>query len=134
MKSKQLHLLLVGLLALISIPMSACGADQTAPAQEKPAQKEEIAKQPSTQDLKDMIAKEEAILVDVRTGTEYKNGHAKGAINIPLSVISKRLSELSKDKTIITVCRSGRRSQMATDILVEYGYKAFNGGPWTNFE
>jgi len=60
------------------------------------------------------------ILLDVRTPEEFATGHLKGAINIPLMQLEKRLSSLRKYKsrTIITMCDKGVKGMQACGILV----------------
>lgn len=76
--------------------------------------------------------KEGATIVDVRTADEFRSGHVKGSINIPLDRIQDQLKRLDKTKPVITCCRSGARSGMATDTLKRLGFDAYNGGPWTS--
>lgn len=72
-----------------------------------------------------------AIIVDVRTPGEFKSGHIKGAINIPVDEIKSKTNDLKqKGKVVITCCRSGARSGMAAGILNKNGIEAYNGGPW----
>lgn len=74
-----------------------------------------------------------ALVVDVRTPAEYKDGHIKGAINLPLQTLGSNLNKLKKDQVIITCCRSGSRSGMAKHLLKANGFEqVHNGGPWTN--
>ena len=81
-------------------------------------------------DFKKLIA-EGAIIVDVRTPAEYKSGHISGSINIPVDSIKAKIDDLrKKNQTIITCCRSGARSGVAKDILLNAGIDAYNGGPW----
>lgn len=47
----------------------------------------------------------EALLVDVRPSSEFDAGHAVGAVNIPLSELDSRLSELPADRDIVAYCR-----------------------------
>lgn len=76
-----------------------------------------------------------AMLIDVRTPDEYRTGHVKGSVNIPLDTLPNRISELkSKNKSIIAVCRSGARSGAATSMLKKAGIEAYNGGGWDSFE
>ncbi len=63
------------------------------------------------------------VILDVRDVDEAMNDMLKGAINIPAGRIKDRLSELPKDKEIITHCTTGIRAEMAYDDLKEYGYK-----------
>jgi rhodanese-related sulfurtransferase len=74
-----------------------------------------------------------AQILDVRTPTEFKEGHIKGSINIPLDVISTKATEIQKwDKPVILCCRSGMRSGQATGILKSHGVEAVNGGGWSS--
>ena len=71
------------------------------------------------------------VLLDVRNPYELEDkslGHIDGVLNIPLPELEKRLSELDefKDKDIAVICRSGRRSGVATDLLVKNGFNAVN--------
>ena len=61
-----------------------------------------------------------AILLDVREGPEWRAGHAPGARHIPLSRLPARLKDLPQ-RTVITVCRSGRRSAGAAALLARQG-------------
>jgi rhodanese-related sulfurtransferase len=58
-----------------------------------------------------------ALLVDVREPHEYQAGHAPKAKHIALGVVGHRQAELPKDRTIVLVCRSGRRSDQAATQL-----------------
>lgn len=64
-------------------------------------------------------------LIDVRTPEEYKEGHIKGSILIPLSELNEKIESSVKDKNseIIVYCRSGNRSKTASYELLELGYK-----------
>lgn len=82
--------------------------------------------------LPDLIAKG-AVVVDVRTASEYASGARPGSLNIPLAEITKRLKELDATKPIIVCCASGTRSGLAAGILKKAGYKEVtNAGTWTN--
>lgn len=63
-----------------------------------------------------------AIIVDVRTPKEFKKGHIKDSINIPLKRIEKNLIAISKNTEIVVYCRSGSRSQVSAKILRENGW------------
>lgn len=77
------------------------------------------------------LVKNGAMIVDVRTPGEFKSGHIKGSINIPLDDIRNKTKELKeKNKVIITCCRSGNRSGMAKSMLQSAGIECYNGGPW----
>ena len=72
------------------------------------------------------------IILDVRTEEEFAEGHIENAILIPDYEIVSKAEEVLKDKSqlILVYCRSGRRSQLAAEALVELGYtnvKEFGG-------
>ena len=71
-----------------------------------------------------MDSEEGYIILDVRTQEEYDEGHIPGAILIPNTEIEARAEEElpDKDQLILVYCRSGRRSKLAAEILVELGY------------
>jgi len=62
------------------------------------------------------------VLLDVRTTTEYSEGHIKDAVNIPVDTLETRLDELSQDDEILVYCRTGNRSSTAVNILEENGF------------
>jgi len=62
------------------------------------------------------------LVVDVRTPSEYAQGHVPGAINVPHDQIAAHLAELPKDKDVVLYCRSGRRSALAAEALRASGY------------
>lgn len=82
------------------------------------------------------LVEQGAIIVDVRSKSEFSGGHIKGAINIPVNVLSQHLEQLKdKNKTIITCCASGMRSASAKSILKSNGFKSVhNGGGWSSLQ
>ena len=75
--------------------------------------------------------KEGASIIDVRSPEEFRSGHVKGSVNIPLDKLQGQLGRINKNKPVITCCRSGARSGMASDLLKRNGFECYNGGPWT---
>ena len=67
-----------------------------------------------------------AVLLDVREPQEWQAGHAPQADHIPLGQLESRLGELPRDRQIVTVCRSGRRSALAAQQLAAHGNQAVN--------
>ena len=59
-----------------------------------------------TPNIADKI-KNGALILDVRSSAEFENNNIRGAVNIPLNTLSKKLNKLKKDKVIITFCASG---------------------------
>ena len=76
-----------------------------------------------------------AIIIDVRTPTEYRRGAIKGSKNIPLQQINSKIRELKEiNKPIITCCASGIRSAKATAILKNHDIESVNGGGWMSLK
>ena len=79
-----------------------------------------------------MYTEKDYIILDARTQEEFDEGHIDGAILIPEYEVSTRAEkELpDKDQLILVYCRSGRRSKIAAQALVDIGYtnvKEFGG-------
>jgi rhodanese-related sulfurtransferase len=67
-----------------------------------------------------------ALLLDVRELDEWRAGHAPQAQHIPLGQLETRLEEIPAGRPIVAVCRSGRRSAIAANVLNGRGYHATN--------
>lgn len=85
----------------------------------------------STAEVKRIIERDTNIVIlDVRRYDEYQSetGHLKNAVIIPVQDLGNRIGELEKykDKKIITYCRTGRRSGVATGLLNKKGFTVFN--------
>ena len=66
------------------------------------------------------------VRLDVRTASEYAQGHIPGALLIDVTqadFMQKAEQLLPKDKTIALYCRSGRRSKNAATQLAKHGYQ-----------
>lgn len=77
-------------------------------------------------------------IVDVRGKSEHQQKRIVGSRHIPLGHLSRRLGELPKDRTIVTQCASGYRSQIAASLLQAAGFQdvlSLNEGEecWTRF-
>lgn len=86
---------------------------------------EGVFKELTAAETKNLIETSQPLILDVRTPNEYYSGHIAGATLIPLQQLSQRLSEIRqyKDKEILIYCRSGNRSTVASEILMENGFK-----------
>ena len=110
---KKLILILLAVMLL-----TACGQD-------KENDQEAVYMNITAEEAKQIMDTEEGyIILDVRTQEEYDEGHIPGAILIPNTEIEARAEEelTDKDQLILVYCRSGRRSKLAAEILVELGY------------
>ena len=85
-----------------------------------------IVKQFYYEDISALQERSDVILLDTRTPFEYMRGHAEGFIHIPLDDLRERIGELDKTKKIYVMCQSGLRSYLATRILSQNGFDAYN--------
>ena len=78
--------------------------------------------------VKQRLAKQEAVLLDVREPSEFNEVHVEGAISLPNSKLQKGLDAESlskiipKDKIVYTHCKAGRRALAAAEVLSKQGY------------
>jgi phage shock protein E len=121
-------------LVIAALGVSACGSAETnAPNNmsggttmtQQAGQNGAVYHKISQEDAKARMDKNaKVVIVDVRSPGEFKDGHIKNAINIPLESINSEPKELpDKNAEILVYCHSGRRSKLASDKLVELGYK-----------
>lgn len=85
-----------------------------------------LVKQFYYEDIEKLRQDSNVILLDTRTDAEYQRGFADGFIHIPLDDLRERLKELDNSKRIYVMCQSGLRSYLATRILVQNGFDAYN--------
>lgn len=75
-----------------------------------------------------------AKVLDVREDYEWVEGHAAGAVHIPMGELPERLEELDPDEDTYVICRTGGRSAQVAGWLVGQGYTALNiaggSGAW----
>lgn len=72
-----------------------------------------------------------ATVLDVRSAEEFASGHLPQALAIPHDQLAHRLPELklSKERPIVVYCRSGKRAEIARQVLESAGYtNVVNGG------
>ncbi len=62
------------------------------------------------------------VLIDVREPQEFAYCRIDGSLLIPLGEIARRLAELPRDRPLVMVCHTGRRSQHAAMFLAEAGF------------
>ena len=76
-------------------------------------------------EFKNKIVSQKYILVDVRTESEFDDGHIKGAINIDYfsSTFSDEISELGLETPVLVYCKSGNRSGKAMKIMNDLRFK-----------
>ena len=84
------------------LPADAQKAPEPAAAA-APASRQEAARITAAE-LKPLVDKGEAVLLDVRSARAWQNGHAAGALHVPLDEIEAQLSQLPKDKLVAAYC------------------------------
>ena len=62
-------------------------------------------------------------LIDVRSKVEFESDSINGFINIPLSELSMRISDLSGNKRTLLICKDGNMSHQALALLEATGFK-----------
>ena len=82
-------------------------------------------KQLDPSEFREMVKSEKGSLLDVRTSSEFSNGHIKdaGQLNYYASDFKKRLLMLPKNQPAYLYCNTGYRSQRASEIMAQNGYK-----------
>ena len=72
----------------------------------------------------------QAVLVDVRSPSEYASGHVEGAVNLPLDRMGSDAPAVLPDKSapLVLYCVSGARSEMAAQWLRQAGYTQVTNG------
>jgi phage shock protein E len=70
------------------------------------------------------LIKSGALVIDVRSPQEYRDGHFGGAINIPYDECERRIAELGENRArpIILYCHAGTRSAIAHEVLRKHGF------------
>lgn len=79
------------------------------------------------------LIKEGAVIIDVRSPSEFSSGHAAGSRNIPLADLEHSAMDVDPSRWIIVCCASGMRSEKARRWLISHGFpNVLNGGSWRN--
>ena len=110
---KKLYFFLLAVMLL-----TACG-------QAKENDREAAYMNITAEEAKQIMDNEEGyVILDARTQEEYDQGHIPGAIVISHEEIAEKAEDVlaDKDQLILVYCRSGRRSKIAAEALVELGY------------
>jgi rhodanese-related sulfurtransferase len=64
-----------------------------------------------------------ALIIDVREPNEYAQIRARGAVLLPLGQLNGRVKDLPRDRELLLMCRTGGRSQNATQFLAANGFE-----------
>lgn len=76
-----------------------------------------------------LINRQNAVVLDVRTDDEFKQGHIINSLNIPVGLLASRINELERHKSqpLVVICRSGQRTVQACSILRKQGFESLHG-------
>ena len=88
---------------------------------------------PASSERAHALVEEGASLVDVRTPGEFAAGHVEGAVNIPISELEGRVSEIPEEAPVVVYCLSGGRSARAARLLESRGYEVHDLGAMSNW-
>lgn len=77
------------------------------------------------EELRRMMSKSEAVVIDVRPEAEFAAGHIRGAINIPVSRLAARARALPRDREIVAYCR-GPYCMLAVDAVSRLRRKGYS--------
>ncbi|HWN08782.1 MAG TPA: rhodanese-like domain-containing protein [Pyrinomonadaceae bacterium] len=95
---------LAGLAACNSAERKTTSAGPTASQTPGPKAPTDGIRRITVVELKDLLAKNEAVVIDVRNQESYDLSHIQGAKLIPVADTLKHINELPKDKLIVTYC------------------------------
>ena len=104
-----LALVFLGLLgALVWTSLSSAAPGQISPA-----------------DAVHLISRENAVVIDLRSDGEFRNGHIVNAVHVPFDQIESRLGRLGKyrQKPVIAACRTGQQSASVAKRLRSEGFE-----------
>lgn len=115
-----------GLALTAALVVGTCGGTATVASPSAAPTTTSLAALPAEMSVTEAAALRDggALLLDVREPNEWAAGHIPGATLIPLGQLPNRLAEVPRDRTIVTVCRTGHRAAQARDILLQAGYVA----------
>lgn len=109
------------------LAFSACSKTKVEDA--KAGQIQEMKGEDLNKIMEDDKEKENYLVIDVRSQKEYDEGHVKHAINLDVDDLEANLSKIDdlKDKKVVTICNTGKKSQKAAEILVKNDFsKVYN--------
>lgn len=111
--------------------LTACNSNELKTARSSPAAPAPAASAPAdgvrrvtVPELKELLARNEAVVIDVRNQASFELGHIRGAKLIPEAEVANRLDELPKNKLVVTYC-SCSKEQTAMRAVVDLKEKGF---------
>lgn len=74
--------------------------------------------------LKEQYLSKDLNIIDVREEDEYQTGHIPRSVNMPLSTLAENIDKFDADEEYLIICRTDRRSALASQELREKGFNA----------
>lgn len=75
----------------------------------------------------EILKRNDDIIIDIRSISDYRNGHITGAISIPeVELVREPSKYLEKYKTYYLYCNYGNRSRIVSNYLNQLGYHTVN--------
>lgn len=133
------YLSLVAILATLTLFVVGCAKNEPK-TEEAPAETATVQTMEGSElnkIMEDNKAKENYLVIDVRSKNEYDAGHVKFAINMDIETFEDNLDRIAdfKDKNVVTICNTGKKSAKAADILVANGFTSvYNAQGVKDFE
>ncbi len=107
---------------LLATVVSACGGAATSPEQAAQVDLASLPVDLTVEQVNAIRNHPDVVLIDVREQWEYDAGHIPNVKLIPLGELPQRINEIPKDKFVVMTCRSGNRSNQATQFLRKRGF------------
>jgi hydroxyacylglutathione hydrolase len=86
----------------------------------------ELPQELSPRQVADLLRDGDAQLVDVREGFEHEAGRIAEDVHIELDRLSEQAGSLDRERPIVFYCRTGSRSELATQAFAAAGFEAHN--------
>jgi phage shock protein E len=105
------------LLCALTLPL--LGAEQPKPRPNEKAAAPKAVRNVGVEEFDKLRSEKNTVVLDVRTETEFKDGHIPGAVHLDYtsSDFRKKVAELDKSKTYLVHCAGGNRSSRACDVM-----------------
>lgn len=104
------------------VAVAAIGCTSAAPEAPNAVAAKSAVRQVNAEQAAAESAKPGVQFIDVRTPPEYRSGRAAGSKNLPMEDLDKWVSTLDKEKPVVIICETGRRSQIVADDLKSAGF------------
>lgn len=112
------------IMTIVAVMAVGCGGSKKA---DKPAKPQDNITILCVNDFAELVRKQQARVIDVRTRTEYREGHIAGAENIDINQ-PDFVSRVNAQGPVAVYCRRGNRSAKAALLLAKEGVKVYDLG------